>query len=177
MLFSKGAGLSSVSQDQRPKVQLLMTLLRTVDVWDGSEEPIIYHGRTLTSKLPVRDALIAIAKYAFIASPYPVILSMEVHCDQAQQDKLADILRSTLGPALLDAPMFGEEAVEEHAGCAKVEVLPSPEHLKYRILVKAKNLYVVKAAQKVEEPEMESESSSSASSDSDLKRGELRSTT
>lgn len=119
----------------------------------------------------MRDALTAIAKYAFIASPYPVILSLEVHCDQPQQDKLADILRSTLGPALLDAPLFGEEAVEEHAGCAKVEVLPSPEHLKYRILVKAKNLYVVKAAQKVETPAMDSESSSSASSDSDLKRG------
>jgi phosphatidylinositol phospholipase C delta len=147
-----------------------------VDIWDGPEEPIIYHGRTLTSRLPVRDALTAIGKYAFIASPYPVILSIEVHCEQPQQDKLADILRATLGPALLDAPMFGEVLVEEHAGCAKVEVLPSPEHLKYRILVKAKNLYVVKAAQQVNDPEMASESSSSASSDSDLKRGEAAST-
>lgn len=125
----------------------------------------------MTTKLQAREALTAIAKYAFIASPYPVILSLEVHCDQPQQDKLAEILRNTLGSALLDAPMFGEEAVAEHAGCAKVDILPSPEQLKYRILVKAKNLYVIKAAQKVEEPEMESESSSSTSSDSDLKRG------
>lgn len=146
----------------------------TVDVWDGPDEPLIYHGRTLTSKLPARDALLAIAKYAFVASPYPVILSMEVHCDQEQQDKLAEILRSSLGTALIDAPLFGEETVEAHAGCPRVDALPSPEELKYRILVKAKNLYVVQAAQKIEEPELESESSSSSSSqssDSDLKRG------
>lgn len=148
-----------------------------VDIWDGpNDEPVIYHGRTLTSKLPVRDALTAIAKYAFIASPYPVILSIEVHCDQLQQDRLAEILKSTLGKALVDSPMYGEKLVEEHANCPVVESLPSPEELKYRILVKAKNLYVVKAAAKLgEEVKIESEessSSSASSSDNDLKRGE-----
>lgn len=143
----------------------------------------MYHGRTLTSRLPVREALTAIAKYAFIASPYPLIMSMEVHCDQAQQDKLAEILKSTLGNALVDSPLFGEtlEEIFRHStqqhhvvSTTKVDSLPSPEELKYRILVKAKNLYVVKqAARAGEEVVMDSEESSSASSDSDLKKGEL----
>lgn len=149
-----------------------------MDVWDGpNDEPVVYHGRTLTTKLLLRDACAAIGKYAFIASPYPVILSFEIHCDQAQQDKVAEILRSTLGKALLDGPLFGETVVEEHANCPVVDSLPSPDELKYRILVKAKNLYVVKASQKSGETNAElasEESSSSASSDSDFRKGEGR---
>lgn len=146
-----------------------------MDIWDGPTEPVVYHGRTLTSKLSAREALTAIAKYAFVASPYPVILSIEVHCDHAQQDMLAETLRSSLGTALLDEPLFGEERLAAHAQCPEVNRLPSPEDLKYRILVKAKNLYVVKAALDAnvadEELQMVSESSST-SSDSDLRKGE-----
>lgn len=147
-----------------------------VDVWDGPEEPMVYHGRTLTSRLPVRDALTAISKYAFVASPYPVILSMEVHCDHAQQDKLAEILRSTLGKALVDSPLFGETINEHLAGAPTVEKLPSPEHLKYRILVKAKNLWVIKQSTKPGESLVEASedsSSSTGSSDSDIKKGKF----
>jgi len=155
------------------KVKALSNCLTVVvDVWDGPDEPVIYHGRTLTSKLPAREALAAIGKYAFIASPFPLILSMEVHCDQVQQDKLAEILKTTLGKSLIDSPLFGENVTEEHANCPVVDILPSPEKLKYRILVKAKNLYVVKAAAKPGENVEESEESSSASSDSDLKKSE-----
>lgn len=150
-----------------------------MDVWDGPEEPVVYHGRTLTSRLPVRDALTAIAKYAFVASPYPVILSMEIHCDHAQQDKLADILRSTLGKALVDSPLFGETVNEHLAGAPTVETLPSPEHLKYRILVKAKNLWVIKQSTKPGESLVEAseDSSSAGSSDSDIKKGRPRTAT
>lgn len=147
-----------------------------MDVWDGPDEPVVYHGRTLTSRLPVRDALTAIAKYAFVASPYPVILSMEVHCDHAQQDKLADILRSTLGKALVDSPLFGETINEHLAGAPTVDTLPSPENLKYRILIKAKNLWVIKQSTNPGESLLEASedsSSSAGSSDSDIKKGKL----
>lgn len=144
-----------------------------MDVWDGADEPVIYHGRTLTSRLPVREALSAIAKYAFIASPYPVILSMEVHCDCSQQDKLADILKQTLGKALVDSPLF--EDLNEKKDDSVVEALPSPESLKYRILVKAKNMFIVSAAGKPGEVLLaDSEESSSTSSDSDFKKGESK---
>ena len=52
-----------------------------MDIWDGPDgEPIVYHGHTLTSKISFRDVCRAIAEYAFVASPYPVILSFENHC-------------------------------------------------------------------------------------------------
>lgn len=36
-----------------------------LDCWDGDREPVIYHGHTLTSKVPFRDVVEAIAEYAF----------------------------------------------------------------------------------------------------------------
>ncbi|OBZ76452.1 1-phosphatidylinositol 4,5-bisphosphate phosphodiesterase delta-4 [Grifola frondosa] len=66
--------------------------------WDI--EPMIYHGRTLTSKVSVRDTCTAIAKYAFVASPYPIIISAEIHCCVAQQDMLVEIMKEVFGDAL-----------------------------------------------------------------------------
>ena len=41
----------------------------SVDCWDGpNSEPIIYHGRTLTSKINFRDVLVAINEHAFETS-------------------------------------------------------------------------------------------------------------
>lgn len=107
-----------------------MTCVLAVDLWNGPDgEPIIYHGHTLTTKLPVREALEAIAKYAFVASQYPLILSLEVHCDPGQQDKLSELLRHYCGPALVTDPLQGIEPGS----------FPSPEALRNRFLVKAKN--------------------------------------
>jgi len=42
----------------------------SVDIWDGAnEEPVIYHGYTLTSKILVKDVLQAVRDYGFIKSP------------------------------------------------------------------------------------------------------------
>ena len=41
-----------------------------VDCWDGNDnEPIIYHGHTLTSKILFKDVMAAIKEYAFVATP------------------------------------------------------------------------------------------------------------
>ncbi|KAH8112886.1 PLC-like phosphodiesterase [Phellopilus nigrolimitatus] len=104
-----------------------------IDIYDGESEPVIYHGKTLTSKVPLRDICQAIAKYAFVASPYPVIISAEVHCSVAQQDLIASIMHEVFGTALVAAPVAGRPIIE---------VLPSPEDLRGRVLLKAKNLYV-----------------------------------
>ena len=41
-----------------------------VDCWDGPDnEPIIYHGHTLTSKILFKDVIQVIKDYAFQASP------------------------------------------------------------------------------------------------------------
>jgi phosphatidylinositol phospholipase C delta len=75
----------------------------------------------------------AIAKYGFVASPYPIIISAEIHCSLPFQDLIAEIMCEVFGDRLVSAPP-GERQ--------KIERLPSPEELKGRILLKTKNLYV-----------------------------------
>ena len=98
-----------------------------VDIYDGDAEPVIYHGKTLTSKVALREVCQAIAKYAFVVSPYPIIISAEVHCSIPQQEMLVAIMREVFGDALVSAPPEGRP---------KIEVLPSPEELKGRVLLK-----------------------------------------
>ncbi|XP_040843702.1 1-phosphatidylinositol 4,5-bisphosphate phosphodiesterase eta-2 isoform X1 [Ochotona curzoniae] len=101
-----------------------------VDCWDGPDgEPIVHHGYTLTSKILFKDVVETINKYAFIKNEYPVILSIENHCSVAQQRKMAQYLTEILGDKL-DLSSVGEEAM----------VLPSPQMLKGKILVKGKKL-------------------------------------
>ena len=70
----------------------------TVDCWDGPDnEPIIYHGRTLTTKIKFLDVIKAVKEHAFIASDYPVILSIEQHCDISQQEVMAKMFKEVLG--------------------------------------------------------------------------------
>ncbi|PPQ74485.1 hypothetical protein CVT24_000118 [Panaeolus cyanescens] len=117
-------------------IRALLHSCRSVelDIYDGDHEPVIYHGKTFTSKVPLRDICQAISRYAFKRSPYPLIISAEVHCGIDQQDKIVDIMTETFGDALVQAP------AEDRP---KIEKLPSPEDLKYKYLLKAKNLYVV----------------------------------
>ena len=132
-----------------------------MDIFDGDSEPVVYHGRTLTSKVPVREICTAIAKYAFVASPYPIIISAEIHCAVTQQVQLVAIMKEVFGDALVLAPPEGRP---------KIDVLPSPEELKGCVLVKAKNLYVSrKPGQTDKEVIVEAESSTTdTASDSDL---------
>lgn len=100
-----------------------------VDIYDGDEGPMIYHGKTFTSKVSLNDICQAINKYAFMASPYPLLISAEVHCGVKQQDQLVDIMSDVFGDALVQAPVEGRP---------KIEVLPSPEDLKNKVLLKVR---------------------------------------
>lgn len=88
---------------------------------------MIYHGKTFTSEVPLRDICNALAKYAFQTSPYPVIISAEVHCSVKQQEKIVDVMIDIFKDSIVLAP------VEEKP---KIEKLPSPEELKYKFLLK-----------------------------------------
>ncbi|XP_058708773.1 1-phosphatidylinositol 4,5-bisphosphate phosphodiesterase zeta-1 [Poecile atricapillus] len=103
-----------------------------IDCWDGTNnEPIVYHGHTLTSKIPFRSVIHVIDKYAFMSSAYPVILSLENHCSPKQQEVMADCLKSILGDKLLTTPIVGAVDMTE---------LPSPEALKFKVLIKNKKV-------------------------------------
>ncbi|XP_070611076.1 1-phosphatidylinositol 4,5-bisphosphate phosphodiesterase zeta-1-like [Erythrolamprus reginae] len=100
-----------------------------IDCWDGpNNEPVVYHGHTLTSKITFKNVINVIEKHAFEASDYPIILSLENHCSPPQQERMAahllDILRDSLCTTTIDN--------------AVPTVLPSPEQLKFKILIKNK---------------------------------------
>ncbi|XP_077304009.1 1-phosphatidylinositol 4,5-bisphosphate phosphodiesterase delta-4 [Lithobates pipiens] len=102
-----------------------------VDTWDGPNgEPIVYHGHTFTSKILFRDVVSVINKYAFRASKFPVILSLENHCSVEQQDTMAQHLKSILGEQLVTCTLDGR--IPTH--------LPSPEELCGKILLKGKKI-------------------------------------
>ncbi|KAK9362411.1 PLC-like phosphodiesterase [Lipomyces starkeyi] len=98
-----------------------------LDCWDGVDGPVVSHGRTFTSEVSFADVISAVHKYGFISSPYPLILSLEVHCNFEQQMKMTEIMRSTFGDKLVTAPTM-----------TNVLSLPSPEDLKHKILIKVK---------------------------------------
>ena len=102
-------------------------MLEIVDIYDGDEEPVIFHGKTLTSKVSLRDVCHAIMKYGFMTSPYPLLISAEVHCGLAQQEQLVDIMIEVFGESLIQAPVEGRPQLKH---------LPSPEDLKHKILLK-----------------------------------------
>nr|XP_055162754.1 1-phosphatidylinositol 4,5-bisphosphate phosphodiesterase eta-2 [Nyctereutes procyonoides] len=102
-----------------------------VDCWDGPDgEPIVHHGYTLTSKILFRDVIETINKYAFVKNEYPVILSIENHCSVIQQKKMAQYLTDILGDKLDLSSVSSDDAT----------LLPSPQMLKGKILVKGKKL-------------------------------------
>uniref|UniRef100_A0AAV2M2D4 Phosphoinositide phospholipase C n=1 Tax=Knipowitschia caucasica TaxID=637954 RepID=A0AAV2M2D4_KNICA len=102
-----------------------------VDCWDGQDgEPIVHHGYTLTSKILFKDVIETINKYAFVKNHFPVILSIENHCSVPQQKKMAQYLVEVLGHKL---DLSGVRVDQ-------LGLLPSPESLRGKILVKGKKL-------------------------------------
>ncbi|ROT84771.1 putative 1-phosphatidylinositol 4,5-bisphosphate phosphodiesterase gamma-1 isoform X1 [Penaeus vannamei] len=101
-----------------------------LDCWDGPDGvPNIYHGFTLTSKISFKDVINTINEHAFVASEYPVILSIEQHCSMIQQKEMAELFQKVFGDSLLTAPLSPNE-----------KEMPSPEQLKRKIIIKHKKL-------------------------------------
>ncbi|KAF1918462.1 1-phosphatidylinositol-4,5-bisphosphate phosphodiesteras-like protein 1 [Ampelomyces quisqualis] len=99
-----------------------------IDCWDGGDGlPVVMHGRTLTKAISFHDTIKVINKFAFAESPYPLILSLEVHCSAGQQASMAKIMIGEFKDNLILQPLD----YDSHA-------LPTPEELKSRILIKVK---------------------------------------
>ncbi|KAH3913639.1 phosphoinositide phospholipase [Parastagonospora nodorum] len=99
-----------------------------IDCWDGGDGlPVVMHGRTLTKAISFHDTIKVVNKFAFAESPYPLILSLEVHCSPMQQQSMARIMIGEFKDALVLQPLDFES-----------HTLPTPEELKHRILIKVK---------------------------------------
>ncbi|CCH58493.1 hypothetical protein TBLA_0A07020 [Henningerozyma blattae CBS 6284] len=107
-------------------IQVLQQGCRSVeiDIWDSEIGPVVCHG-LLTSAIPLSNVVTAIRKYAFITSPYPLIISLEINCGPDNQLLTVKILREILGNSLL------ESIVDKHG-------IMSPRHLKHKIILKSK---------------------------------------
>ncbi|XP_076928675.1 phosphoinositide phospholipase C 4-like [Bidens hawaiensis] len=113
-----------------PIIKALKSGVRVIelDLWPNLSKSNVHvlHGRTLTSPVKLIECLKAIKEYAFVASPYPVIITLEDHLTHYLQAKVAKMITETFGSML-----FSPES-------ENIEELPSPEDLKYRILISTK---------------------------------------
>jgi len=133
--YLEGNQLSSRSSVLR-YVEVLRAGCRSVevDVWDGANgEPIVKHGYTMTTEALFHDVIAAIADHAFVASEYPVIVSIEQHCSAPQLAKQGEILMQVLGDRLFTPPWDEEERSIDWDRMATV----SPWSARGRILIKS----------------------------------------
>ncbi|OTA61622.1 PLC-like phosphodiesterase [Hypoxylon sp. EC38] len=89
-------------------------------------EPRVLHGYTLTKEVSFREVCVAIRECAFVVSDLPLIVSLEVHCSQQQQEAMVRIMKEVWADFLLPQP-------DDDA-----KFLPSPHDLRRKILVKVK---------------------------------------
>ncbi|CAF4599281.1 unnamed protein product [Rotaria sp. Silwood1] len=118
--------------------QVLLTGCRCIelDVVDSekrNDEPEIKHKNTPVKPVLFIEVIVAIKEYAFKVTPYPLILSIENHCGPKAQAKMAQYFIDIFAESLITEPLKTHPCEENYP-------LPSPNDLKYKILIKNKKL-------------------------------------
>uniref|UniRef100_A0A3P8ZJS0 Phosphoinositide phospholipase C n=1 Tax=Esox lucius TaxID=8010 RepID=A0A3P8ZJS0_ESOLU len=116
-------------------------------VTDGPEgEPVLgvdcgpdahrhhHHHHHHHSPVTIRSALEVVNKYAFLTSPYPLLLYLCQRCSPSQQRTLAQHLRKVFSTSL-----YTPDHLPVSLG-GRATTLPSPEQLKGRVLLVGKKL-------------------------------------
>ncbi|CAN0837976.1 Phosphoinositide phospholipase C 6 [Linum grandiflorum] len=113
-----------------PIIKALQRGVRVIelDLWPNSakDEVLVLHGRTLTTPVSLYKCLESIKDYAFVRSPYPVIITLEDHLTPELQEKVAEMVIQIFGDMLY------------YPESDSLVQLPSPELLKYRIMISTK---------------------------------------
>ncbi|XP_020578795.1 phosphoinositide phospholipase C 2-like [Phalaenopsis equestris] len=127
--YLTGNQLSSDCSDV-PIIKALERGVRVIelDLWPNSTKDNIniLHGRTLTTPVDMLKCLKSIKEYAFVASPYPVVITLEDHLTPDLQAKVAEMVIETFGDMLY------------YPNSETVVEFPSPEALKNRIILSTK---------------------------------------
>lgn len=101
-----------------------------IDCWNGKDgEPIVTHGHTLTKNFSFKKIVKFISEIAFLKNPYPLILSLEMHCNKEQRLKIAASLKKYFKEKLF---LMDYE---------KIQHTYSPKDLQYKILIKTDSSY------------------------------------
>ncbi|XP_073159289.1 phosphoinositide phospholipase C 2-like [Henckelia pumila] len=127
--YLTGNQLSSDCSDV-PIISALNKGVRVIelDIWPNStkDDVNVLHGRTLTTPVLLIKCLRSIKEHAFIASEYPVVITLEDHLTPDLQAKVAEMITQTFGDMLFSP---GSECLGE---------FPSPESLKRRVIISTK---------------------------------------
>ncbi|KAM0013248.1 putative phosphoinositide phospholipase C [Helianthus debilis subsp. tardiflorus] len=99
-----------------------------LDLWPTSSKEGIHvlHGGTMTTPVALRTCFESIKEHAFVKSPYPVIITLEDHLTPNLQAKVAEMVTEIFEDTLY-CPKAGDH-----------NEFPSPEALKYRVLLSTK---------------------------------------
>ncbi|MED6150324.1 hypothetical protein PIB30_071241 [Stylosanthes scabra] len=123
---------NQISSDcsEEPIINALKRGVRVIelDLWPTANKDDIKvdHGWTLTNPVSAIKCLESIKEYAFYASEYPVIITIEDHLTNDLRAKFAEMVTQ----------IFGEVLFHPEPGCLKE--FPSPESLKNRIVISTK---------------------------------------
>ncbi|CAF1565253.1 unnamed protein product [Rotaria magnacalcarata] len=129
---------SQVSGNSDPEAynHVLLMGCRAVefDCYDGDDgKPIVKHAFTLVKSCSFESIIRCIEPNLFKVSPYPVIFNIENHCSSKQQKEMARILKTILGDKLITKRFSKKDP----------SILPSPEDLKYKVLIRV-NIFLFK---------------------------------
>ncbi|KAK4757631.1 hypothetical protein SAY87_018932 [Trapa incisa] len=144
--YLTGNQISSDCSDV-PIIDALKRGVRVIelDIWPNSDKSDVHvlHGRTLTTPVELIKCLKSIREYAFAASEYPVVITLEDHLTADLQAKVAEMITRTFGDVLF-AP--DSECLKE---------FPSPESLKKRVIISTKPPKEYLEAKEVTENELD----------------------
>ncbi|AES99590.1 putative phosphoinositide phospholipase C [Medicago truncatula] len=130
--FLTGNQLSSDCSEE-PIIKALQQGVRVIelDLWPTSskEDIKVDHGWTLTNPVSPIKCLESIKKYGFVASQYPVIITIEDHLTEELRAKFAEMATQIFGEMLY---------YPQPAECLTLTEFPSPESLKNRVIISTK---------------------------------------
>ncbi|KAK7300530.1 hypothetical protein RJT34_11376 [Clitoria ternatea] len=127
--YLTGNQLSSDCSEE-PIIKALQRGVRVIelDLWPtcNKDDIKVDHGWTLTNPVSVTKCLESIKEYGFVASQYPVIITIEDHLTTDLQAKFA----------VMATQIFGEMLFYPETAC--LTEFPSPESLKNRVIISTK---------------------------------------